>query len=91
LNGTDVSGETASTYTNSALSNNSVVKVVMTSNSTAACLTQSPATSNSITTVVNQPTASSASITACDSYSWNGSNYNATGIYCLQHHKLEWL
>ncbi|MEQ1733564.1 MAG: T9SS type A sorting domain-containing protein [Bacteroidia bacterium] len=33
------------------------------------------------TVTVNQPTASSFSTTACDSYSWQGTNYTTTGTY----------
>jgi hypothetical protein len=55
VNGTNVSGQTASTFTTTTLANNDVVSVVMTSNATP-CLTGSPATSNSITiTVSNYP------------------------------------
>jgi hypothetical protein len=51
VNGTDVSGETASTFTSSTLSNGNVVTVVMTSN--ANCVTGSPATSAGITMSVS--------------------------------------
>ncbi len=58
VNGTDVSGETASTFTTTTLANNDSVTVVMTSNA-SPCLTGSPATSNAITMIVNPlPTAS---------------------------------
>jgi hypothetical protein len=61
VNGTNVSGQTASTYTTTSLANNDVVSVVMTSNATP-CLTGSPATSNTVTmTVKTLPTASIAS------------------------------
>ena len=49
INGNNVG--TGTTYTSSALANNDVVTVVMTSNATP-CLTSSPATSNSIAIVI---------------------------------------
>lgn len=52
INGTNVSGQTASTFTTTTLANNDVVTVVMTSNATP-CLTGSPATSNTITMTVS--------------------------------------
>ncbi|WP_345088803.1 T9SS sorting signal type C domain-containing protein [Flavobacterium chungnamense] len=53
INGTDVSGQTASTFTSSTLANGNVVTVVMTSNAT--CVTGSPATSAGITMQVSNP------------------------------------
>ena len=52
VNGTNVSGQTASTYTTTTLANNDSVRVIMTSNATP-CLTGSPATSNAIVITVN--------------------------------------
>ena len=60
LNGNNV-GSNSSTYSNSALSNNDVVTVVMTSNA-SSCLSGSPATSNSITMIVNPNLPASLSI-----------------------------
>ncbi len=67
LNGTNV-GVNSATYTNSTLSNNDVVSVIMTS-SIASCVTGSPATSNAITINVNSvpatPTAIAGLNTLC--------------------------
>jgi hypothetical protein len=52
INGSNVSGQTAVTFTTTTLSNTDVVTVVMTSNA-SPCLTGSPATSNSFTMTVN--------------------------------------
>ena len=52
INGTNVSGQTASTFTSTTLANSDVIRVVMTSNATP-CLTGSPATSSGITMTVN--------------------------------------
>jgi hypothetical protein len=51
LNGTPVSGQTASTYTTTTLNNSDVVTVQLTSNA-SPCLTGSPATSSGITITV---------------------------------------
>ncbi|MFM2213268.1 MAG: hypothetical protein RL427_531 [Bacteroidota bacterium] len=62
-NGTNISGQTASTYITTTLVNNDVITVVMTSNATP-CLTGSPTTSNSITeTVIPVSTGGTASST----------------------------
>lgn len=59
VNGSPV-GTNSATFTTTALANNDVVSVVMTSNATP-CLAGSPATSNSISMTVNpQPTATLA-------------------------------
>ena len=63
INGTDVSGETAATFTTSTLADTNVVTVIMTSNA-SPCLTGSPATSNDITMTVNPMLAASVSIVA---------------------------
>ncbi|MDN3675839.1 choice-of-anchor D domain-containing protein [Flavobacterium paronense] len=52
INGTNVLGEIASTFTTSTLSNTNVVTVVMTSNATP-CLAGSPVTSSGITMAVD--------------------------------------
>ena len=55
-NGSNISGETNSTYTTTSLVNNDVIRVVMSSNAT--CATGSPSTSNAITVTVSpSPTA----------------------------------
>jgi hypothetical protein len=60
INGTNVSGETASTFTTTTLVNSDVVTVEMTSN--ALCVSGSPATSSGITMIVNvNPTANISS------------------------------
>jgi len=61
INGVDVSGETASTFSTSTLVNADVVTVIMTSNATS-CLAGSPATSNSVTMNVNTILTASVSI-----------------------------
>jgi len=63
INGTDVSGETASTFTTSTLADTNVVTVILTSNA-SPCLTGSPATSNGITMTVNPTLTASVSIAA---------------------------
>ncbi|MFH0866225.1 MAG: PKD domain-containing protein, partial [Bacteroidota bacterium] len=69
-NGTDISGETNSTYTSSALSNGDTIICAMTSD--LVCASGSPATSNSITMSVISSAAASVSITA-----------NPAGAICL--------
>jgi gliding motility-associated-like protein len=68
LNGSNISGATGSTYTTSALSSNSTITAVMTSN-IASCLSGSPATSNAINVIVNSvpsnPGAISGLTTIC--------------------------
>ena len=56
--GTDISGQTNSTYTSTTLANTDAVTVVMTSNATP-CLTGSPATSPGLTMTVNALPATS--------------------------------
>ncbi|MGK4568319.1 beta strand repeat-containing protein [Flavobacterium sp. 3HN19-14] len=63
VNGSNVLGETASTFTSSTLANNDSVTVEMTSNATP-CLTGSPATSNAIIMTVNPTLVASVSIIA---------------------------
>ncbi|MEN2486665.1 T9SS sorting signal type C domain-containing protein [Flavobacterium sp. B11] len=63
VNGTNAG--TGATYSSSALSNNDVVRCVMTSN--ANCVTGSPATSAGITMVVNPIVSASVSIAASSS------------------------
>ncbi|WP_333600840.1 hypothetical protein, partial [Flavobacterium sp.] len=77
INGTNVTGETASTFTTTTLSNNDIVTVVMTSN--ANCVTGSlTTTSNSITETVNSYLPASVSITASDTIICAGSNVTFT-------------
>ena len=52
INGTNVPGQTASTFTTNTLANSNVVRVIMTSNATP-CLAGSPVTSSGITMTVN--------------------------------------
>ena len=63
--GTDISGETNSTYTSTTLANSDVITVVMTSN--APCATGSPATSPGTTMAVNPLLPVSVSIAAVPS------------------------
>ena len=77
----DIAGETGSTYTTTGLANGDAITVVMTSNSTEACLISSPATSNNITTTVNVGTHNATTIIACDSYTWYGASYTSTDTY----------
>jgi hypothetical protein len=63
INGSDVSGETASTFTSSSLLDSDVVSVIMTSNA-SPCLTGSPSTSNGVTMTVIPDLPSSVSIVA---------------------------
>ncbi|KAB1154463.1 T9SS type A sorting domain-containing protein, partial [Flavobacterium luteum] len=65
VNGTNVSGQTASTFTSTTLANGNTVTVVMTSNATP-CLTSSPATSNTVTMTVNPNLPASVSIVSND-------------------------
>src|SRR6202007_683604 len=51
INGVDVAGQTAATFTSTTLNNNDVVTVIMTSND--PCATPATATSNSIPVTVN--------------------------------------
>jgi Zn-dependent metalloprotease len=62
LNGTDIPGETNSTYTTTTLAEGDIITCVMTSS--VSCVTGSPATSNSITMTVNPYYAASVSIVA---------------------------
>ncbi|KDN56607.1 T9SS sorting signal type C domain-containing protein [Flavobacterium seoulense] len=61
INGVNVAGANAVTYTNSTLINGDVVSCVMTSNA-SPCLTGSPATSNSITMTVSGPAANPVTV-----------------------------
>ncbi|MFN8323707.1 MAG: T9SS type A sorting domain-containing protein [Chitinophagales bacterium] len=61
-NGTTIAGATASTYTSTALVNNDVITVVMTSN--ANCASPATATSNAITMSVSSNSAPTVSIAA---------------------------
>jgi hypothetical protein len=63
VNGTAVSGATASTYTTTTLANNDQVTVQLTSNATP-CLTGSPATSTAIVITVNPNLPASVSVSA---------------------------
>jgi hypothetical protein len=56
VNGINVAGQTAATFSTTTLANNDAVTVVMTSNATP-CLTGSPTTSNSITVTIVAPSA----------------------------------
>jgi len=60
LNGSDIVGQTASTYSSSSLVTSDQVICIMTSND--ACASGSPATSNTITMTVNPTFAASVSI-----------------------------
>ncbi|MCW3085267.1 MAG: hypothetical protein JWP12_2633 [Bacteroidetes bacterium] len=62
VNGSNVGGATASTFTSSTLVNGDNVTVIMTSSS--SCATGSPATSNAITITVSSAVPASVSITA---------------------------
>ncbi len=62
VNGTNVGGATASTFTSTTLVNGDNVTVIMTSSS--SCATGSPATSNTITITVSSAVPASVSITA---------------------------
>ena len=90
VNGLNVPGANASTFTSSTLANGAVVQVVLTSNATP-CATDNPAPSNNISVTVNPipsaPTAGNggavcvggtinltASSIAGASYSWTGPN-----------------
>jgi hypothetical protein len=66
VNGSAVSGQTASTFTSTTIANNDVVTVQMTSNATP-CLTGSPVTSTGITMTVNPIVAASVSAAASPS------------------------
>lgn len=82
VNGTDISGETNSTYISSSLANADAITCVMTS--ALSCVTSSPAISNSLAMTVNTTTANagtdqticlgqSATLTASGgtSFQWN--------------------
>ena len=60
VNDTDVSGQTAVTFTSNSLSNNDIITVVMTSNA-SPCLAGSPATSSGITVNITTVTTSAIS------------------------------
>jgi len=80
INGSNVSGATDSTFTYSSFTNNDVVKVVLSSNATP-CLANSQASSNELTMTVNPNSTSEETQVACDSYTWNGTTYTASGDY----------
>ncbi|KAB1154461.1 beta strand repeat-containing protein [Flavobacterium luteum] len=77
VNGTNVSGQTASTFTSTTLANGNAVTVVMTSNATP-CLTSSPATSNTVTMTVNPNLPASVSIGASATTICSGSSVTFT-------------
>jgi hypothetical protein len=77
VNGIDVSGETAATFTTSTLVDADVVTVVMNSNA-SPCLTGSPATSNSLTITVNPALTASVSIAASASTLCSGTSVTFT-------------
>ena len=82
VNGTDITGQTAPTFTTTTLVNSDIVSVELTSNATS-CLTVATATSPGITMTVTPNTTVSTAVTACDTYTWanSGLTYTTSGTY----------
>src|SRR6202007_117387 len=90
INGVDVTGQTAATFTSTTLNNNDVVTVIMTSND--PCATPATATSNAVTITTSSVTpavtiaASATSICTGGSVTFTATPVNggATPVYQWQ-------
>ena len=76
-------GSNTSTFTSTTLNNNDTVTCIL--SGVPTCSTTLIDTSNKLVMVVNVPTVSNTIAKICtgDSYSFNGTNYNTTGVYTI--------